>query len=158
MIKKNKMARRRYRRYTKKRTGKWSSNIGLINSDISIPVGEFYTTVDMCTNPPQSTTAVSQQYTVKNTEFSYKIELNNIDENRDLELLQMYIMYIPQGFTVSMNTVNQHPEWIMAYQFIGNADSDAIQRYQPRKIKTRLARRLQTGDSIQLISFGPPSN
>ena len=147
------MAKYRRRRYRRRR-GKWSANIGVINNSLSMPVGSFFTVLDLATNPAQTTSTVSQQYTCKNCEFSYKIELNNIDENRDVELLQMYIMYIPQGFDVTLNSVNQHPEWIMAYQFIGNPDSDGVQRYQPRKIKTRLARRLQTGDSIKLIIIG----
>lgn len=148
------MARsRRYRRY-RRRTGKWSSNILPIDSSLMFQAGDFYTSTDLATNPSQTSSSVSQQYTVKNVEFSYKIELNNIDENRDLEMLQMYVVYIPQGFTITINTIDQHPEWVMAYQFIGNPDSDAIQRYQPRKIKTRLARRLNTGDSIKLLIYG----
>lgn len=144
--------RKRYRRFRK--SGRWSSNMGVVDQAINIPVGEFFASIDLAANPQQTTSTVSQQYTVKNVEFSYKFELNNIDENRDVEMLQMYIMYIPQGFDITLNTVTQHPEWIMNYQFIGNPDSDGIQRYQPRKIKTRLARKLQTGDSIKLLVMG----
>lgn len=148
------MARsRRYRRSTR-RPGKWSSNIVSLESAIQFTAGDFYTSTDLATNPAQTSSSVSQQYTVKNVEFTYRIELNNIDENRDLEMLQMYVVYIPQGFSITLNTIEQHPEWVMAYQFIGNPDSDAVQRYQPRKIKTRLARRLQTGDSIKLLIYG----
>lgn len=148
------MARyRRVRRYRRK-SGKWSSNIQTIESDISFLPGGFFTVTDLCKNPVQSQTSVSQQYTVKNIEFSYKVELNNIDENRDVEMLQIYVVYVPQGFSVSDELIEQHPEWVMAYQFVGNPDSDSVQRYQPRKIKTRLARRLQTGDSIAFLVVG----
>lgn len=146
------MARKRIRRYRKK--GRWSSNIkNVSNQSINVSnQGEFYGYFTLTSNPAQSDNTVSQQYTVKNIEFSFQIE-TPLDGN--VENIVVYIMYLPQGFTLTNNLVNEHPEWIMAYRYLGAPDNDGEPQYRyPRKIKTRLSRRLQTGDSIILYLTG----
>jgi len=147
------------RRYYR-RKGRWSANIKTLTSQtINLPANSsFFSTTDLCTNPIQSESTVSQQYTVKNVELNYEIDAlaPNIVEG-----LTSYIMYVPQGMTVTETYPNQHPEYIMAYRFLGspNYDNDSVTATTsvgrlPSRIKTRLSRRLQTGDKIILLIVG----
>lgn len=62
--------------------------------------------------------------------------------------------HVPQGYTVTYSTLNEHPEWFMAVKFLDNPQVDdpntANTAYlqKPFTISTRLARKLQTGDSV----------
>ena len=156
------MAKRRYRRRYYRSKGRWSSNIKtLTNQTISIAANSsFYGTSMLCKNPAQSDSTVSQQYTVKNIELSYEIEA--VDQ-KFIEGLVSYIVYVPQGMVVTETYPNYHPEYIMAMKFLGSPNyhesasttTNVESAYRnPLKIKTRLARRLQTGDSIQLLIVG----
>lgn len=149
------MARKRIRRYYR-RKGRWSANIKtLTNQNVSTPRGSFFGTTDLCQNPIQIDTTVSQQYTVKNVEVSFMIE--TAGDNRNIEGLTTYIMFVPQGMTVTETYPNTHPEYIMAYRFLGSPDMQGNQGNigrNPLKVKTRLSRRLQTGDKIIMLIVG----
>lgn len=142
------MARtRRSRRYYR-RKGHWSANITNID-DAQTIIGEtgsvFGNSVDLCLNPIQSNLTVSQQYTVKNIELSAFIETDN---NAAIEQLEHYIMYVPQGMNLTTDYNYEHPEYIMAYYYQGNPATDDTSLGYRLKLKTRMARRLQTGDRI----------
>lgn len=105
-------------------------------------------------NPGQNDNTVSQKYTVKNIEFTYSVETdisNNAKEN--LENISSYIMYVPEGMIVTETYPNSHPEYIMAYRYQGSIFSDVNVVVLP-KIKTRLARTLNTGDKIICLTTG----
>lgn len=151
--------RRRYYR----RKGRWSANIKTItNNTISIPTNSsFFGSQDLCVNPAQIDTTVSQQYTVKNIELTFELEMANTNIAANVESLIGYIMYVPQGFTITETLPGSHPEWIMAYKFIGSPTIDDTQNnvpiQNPRlpvRIKTRMARRLQTGDRVIFLITG----
>lgn len=157
------MARRRYRRFYKRKTGRWSANIKTITNDvINIPANSsFFGTQDLCVNPVQTDTTVSQQYTVKNIELTFELEMTNTNIAANVECLIGYIMYVPQGYLITETLPGSHPEWIMAYKFIGSPTIDdtistaPIQNPRlPVKIKTRMARRLQTGDRVIFLITG----
>ena len=132
------------RKYYKK--ARWSSNIKNIeDQSISLPQGKNSASITLCYNPAQSDTTVSQQYTIKNVEFSYQLEVPM--GGGDIENICGYIMFVPQGMSVGNNYPELHPEYIMAMRFYGSPDPDTPYR-NPLKIKTRLSRRLNTGDSI----------
>ena len=153
-------------RYYKR--NRWSANIKkLISNGNAQGNSDFYTTIDLCLNPVQTDTTVSQQYTVKNVEFSFEIELG-VNAN-DIENLCGYILYVPQGYYVSSDSIiTNHPEWIMAMRYYGSASSDISMISSNNltgsgyskvfKIKTRLARRLQTGDKILFLVTGTNQN
>lgn len=144
------MARRRRRYY--KHKGRWSANIKNINSSINtIANSSFYGFITLCENPAQNDSTVSQQYTVKNVEYNYKISSTNAS---DLENIQTYIMFVPQGYTITETLPFTHPEWIMAYKYLGGPDASTEYYRLPQKIKTRLSRRLQTGDRIIYMVVG----
>lgn len=151
------MARRRTKRYYRKR-GKWSANIKTINNnDITATAGSFYGSNVLCTNPQQNDSSVSQQYTVKNVELTHQLEVGAGNQN-NIESLTGYIMFLPQGYPITETLPNTHPEWIMAYRFYGSPETESTAYptafRNPLKVKTRLSRRLQTGDQIIYLIVG----
>lgn len=140
------MAKTTRRKYYKKK-GRWSANIKNLSDVINPSPGINFGTIQLTTNPIQSDTRVSQQYTVKNVELSV---FGDFDANirSDVEELEHYIMYVPQGMNITTSYNLEHPEYIMAYYYQGNPQSDGDAPGFKLKIKSRLARRLQTGDSI----------
>lgn len=153
------MARiRRYRRY-RRRSGKWSTRLTAINvSQLTTAGNAFFVFRTLATNPVQDDNTVSQRFTVKNVNCQVNIEWQTgggTNPNGSyVENLQHYILYIPQGFTLSENTPFEHPEWIMAYRLLGSPQDDASPGYLPAKISTRLARKLDTGDRIVYLLLG----
>lgn len=135
--------------YRKK--GNWSSNIKEINnvSQINQEI-DFYITEDLCANPPQTVGTVSQPYVAKNIELQGLFEATGAANYEDL---CVYIMYLPQGYTVDIDFIKYHPEYIMAVKFFGGADQTVNYR-NPLYIKTRLARKLNTGDKLILFIKG----
>lgn len=154
------MARtKRTKRFRKR--GKWSANIEtLANVQNSAAVGEFANTATLCTNPIQTNTTVSQQFTVKNIEAYFNFDAAEQANAHNLECLTAYIMFVPQGMNIGSNYEKQHPEYIMAMRYYGSPEFEVSTGTStngirnPLRIKTRLARRLQTGDSIVLYIKG----
>lgn len=60
---------------------------------------------------------------------------------------QAYIMFQPQGVTLTGDAPNLHPEWILAMTTFGLSSSQAINI----SMSPTLSRNLNTGDSIQLL-------
>lgn len=149
-----KRTRRRYKR------AKWSANIQEINN-VTIPAdsGQWAGTTTLVTNPVQSTLGVSSIYTVKNFDINFTIEtrLTGSDLN-DLEAITAYIMFVPQGMNVSETYNLDHPEYIMNYKYLGSppgsTTTSELQQFQPYKVRTRLSRKLNTGDSVILFLKG----
>lgn len=142
------MAKKYYRRRYRRR-GRWSSNIQPISETFTAEPGVTGNSYTIAQNPAQSNNTVSIQYTAKNIEAAFCIETLQSTTGA-IDDLTYYIMYVPQGYTISLDLPLNHPEWIMAYKFIGNSQMYVSNSnpYQVPKIKTRLARRLNTGDSI----------
>lgn len=143
---------RKYTRY--RRRSNWSSNIAELSFTINqLAPGANISTFVLAQNPAQDNTTVSTIYTVKNFEINYTFEsetnLSSVINN--VEDICAYIVYVPQGMTVGVDYPNLHPEYVMAMKFVGSPSNDAYQEYQPYRISTRLARRLNTGDSVQLL-------
>lgn len=148
------------KRYYRKRKGIWSTRISNItgsqlvssNSDAII----YY---NLCQNPSQTDSTVSNKYTVKNVNLQLELSVDSGSQG-DLENFQAYIVYIPQGYIPTgvpsaYGTLPfDHPEWIMTHRFIGQAQGDVNNYYPPLKITSRLARKLDTGDRVVLIILG----
>lgn len=150
------MARRYRRRYYKK--AKWCPNLSnILNSEITAHAGRFSATSTLTTNPNNSSSTVSQIYTVKNIEISFSIE----NGNPTLDGITAFIMFVPQGMNIGEDYHINHPEYIMAYKYLGNptipANSMGGQQYQPIRVRSRLSRKLNTGDSIILYITGQNS-
>lgn len=160
------MARRRYRRYRRK-SGKWTANIQEVGNMVTCTPGIWSATETIMSNPAQVNTFVSQTYTVKNVEISFNIDNENTNlAGAQIEGITAYIMFVPQGMTVTGDYNLQHPEYIMAYKYLGSPTQEFGiqstsqngpifgQQYQPYKVRTRLSRKLQTGDSVVLFLKG----
>lgn len=157
------MARRGYYRRRRFRRGtKWSANLQEIGTT-SITAADnstFWQSFILSFNPTQVNTAVSQVFTVKNIEVSFYIDAITAQSLNYIEDVAAYIMFVPQGMTVTETYNLQHPEYIMAYKFLGGPSSDNVngsptgQQYQPVKIRTRLSRKLQSGDNVILFIKG----
>lgn len=153
--------RRRYRNYRK--STKWSANLTNILGDEfnAGPNSQFQFNSTLCSNPSQAASMVSTVYTVKNVEFNGTITIygqsptpNGIN---DIEDITAYVMYVPQGMTVGPQYAQNHPEYILAMKYYGKPqfnNNSAVTFQNPLRIKTRLGRKLQTGDSIILLITG----
>lgn len=158
------MARyRRRRSYFRRRSGRWAPNIVKISAQNDALSGEFFNTEDLALNPPQINTGVSQAFTVKNFEITFTIEPTVTQSISALESITAYIMYVPQGMAINSGYYAEHPEYIMAYKYLGSPGNyfapstsyiQETQQYQPYRIRTRLSRKLQTGDRIILYIQG----
>lgn len=152
---------RRYRKYSRRSHAKWSPNIQEISTTtIAAPASStFYQSFTLSFNPTQVNTAVSQIYTVKRIETSFYIDSDGNQVSGPIEDIAAYIMFVPQGMTVTADYNKQHPEYIMAYKFLGspNAENGQTiigQQYQPIRVTTRLSRKLNSGDSVILFIKG----
>lgn len=150
------MAKTTRRKYYRKR-GKWSSNIQeLLATGLTATPGTFSGSTTLATNPIQNTLGVSQVYTCKNFAVDFNIES---EANADLEGITVYIMFVPQGMNVSEDYNIDHPEYIMNYKYLGSptligSGAQESQQFQPLRIRSRLARKLNTGDSVILFIKG----
>lgn len=155
------MAKKRYRKYYRRSRGRWSANIKNVNKTATFNLsaaevqagGTLWLSDLLAENPAQVDNSVSQIYTVKNIDFSFYIEYKNAITF--LDNFSCYIVYIPQGFTLSEDVIRTHPEWIMAMRYLGQPKGDDQQQmHLPFRIKTRMARKLNTGDQIQFLVVG----
>lgn len=148
-------SRRRYYR----RKSRWASNIEEINSTITFgPLSDTYSgTATLVTNPAQSNLGTSTVFTVKNIEATVQLGAGDGATIGDLNNVQYYIMFVPQGMNIGVNYNLEHPEYIMNYRFIGEPETLINPNGTGRnliKIKSRLSRKLNTGDSIVLFIKG----
>lgn len=161
------MAKYRRRRYFKRKSGRWAPNIVKIsNTNTALP-GEFYNIEDLAENPVQVNSGVSQTFTVKNIEINFTLEGSVGGDTSYIESVTAYVMFVPQGMTITSSYYAQHPEYIMTYKYLGSptieytpgsAGVPQTQNYQPFRIKTRMSRKLQSGDRIILYIQGSNDN
>lgn len=152
----------RIRRYYKKH--QWSTRLTNFSGTQSVVGGNNYVIyTNLCQNPTQTDTTVSNKFTVKNIciDFELSSTLTQGSTNQNyLENFQYFVMFIPQGYipTGTPSAYEQvpfdHPEWIMAHRYIGVPLADSSTSYPPIRIKSRLARKLDTGDRVVLIVLG----
>jgi len=161
------MARRRYRRYYRRRGKKWSTRLNNFSGAQSAAAsGTFVIYQNLCQNPAQSVDTISQLYTVKNIDCSIELSAGGTSV---IENLQAYVMYIPQGYiptgvpSAYANAPFEHPEWIMAHRYYGSPQveyqgtqnlSANTPGFPPLKLRTRMARKLDTGDRVIVIILG----
>ena len=148
----------RYRKYTRRfRRKTWSSRITNIDASQLVTGGNnllYYK--NLAVNPAQSDDTISQRYTVKNVFLQFPLEHTGTQYNSEnsMENCQSFILYLPQGRTVSESTPYDHPEWIMASKHIGLPLDNNSPGYPPLTMRTRLARKLDTGDKIVFLLIG----
>ena len=139
---------RRYKNYIRRYRSRWCPNIQEIptTSIVATANSTFFQTFTLAFNPAQVTTSVSQVFTVKNVEVNFYID-TSASQHASLEDITAYIMYLPQGMNITPDYNVNHPEYIMAYKYLGSPTNEtSSQQYQPTRVKSRLSRKLQTGD------------
>ena len=152
--------RRTYRKaYPRK---KWASNIGNSTLTMNVPGNSTYAAgAAFALNPAQSPSTVSNSFVVKNVKLSIEPIVASPSSPAGLNQLIAAIMYVPQGYVVGPSILNEHPEWLMAVKYLGDGMSidtlDVQNRQKPFTVSSRLSRRLQTGDSVQLVLFAQNS-
>lgn len=148
--------KRYYRNYIYTPKAKWSPNIQEIpTTSINATANStFFHSFTLAYNPPQTTTTVSQVFTVKNVEVNFYID-TTASQHASLEDITAYIMFLPQGMTITPDYNVNHPEYILAYKYLGSPTNESYsQQYQPIRVKSRLSRKLQSGDNIILFIKG----
>jgi hypothetical protein len=158
------MPRRNNIRYNKQPKLK-NNQILQLQKQFSVSSGEFLTTVDLITNPTNVDTYHLTGYVETIGRFAIDCTLEGPST---LNNVAMFIMYIPEGYNItstgdnSLSVINQHPEWVMAYKYLGSPtephDSIGGQGCQPTRIRSRVRRNLMTGDRIVLVIAGKNSS
>ena len=63
-----------------------------------------------------------------------------------------YIMYVPQGYTLTTNTPVDHPEWVLTWRTIDTSNSSINTGYHATvSMSSSLSRNLNSGDSIKIV-------
>lgn len=152
---------RRTRKYTRaQRKSRWASNIVDIGPNsfvLSTPSDWNFTEYTLITNPDYSNQLTSNLYTIKNVEVAINFDTSSLTNALAVENLQFYIMYAPQSIAVGQDYAIKHPEFIMAMRYYGepgvdtNTTNTGHTYAGPLRIKTRLSRKLNSGDRIILF-------
>lgn len=144
----------RYRKYSRRNRTHWSSRMINISKSYNYSGDQtLYASGVLAANPAQSTDTISQKFTVKNVWCQFSVESDTDDVNV-VDNLQLFVLFIPQGYSMSNETPYDHPEWIMAQKYIGTANLSNNPGYGPLSVRSRLARTLDTGDSIKWLCIG----
>lgn len=143
-------------RYGYRKTN-WNAAIKDIEANLTInqgsPASGFELHAKLCENPIQSVNMVNTIFTVKNVELSFSLECN--PDQRYFDAITGYIIYVPQGMTIDGNLPYNHPEYIMAMKYFGAPEESGKESNRsPAMIKTRLSRKLNTGDQVIAMFVG----
>jgi hypothetical protein len=135
-----------------------------LKKEFTVASGNFNTYIDLIRNPTNTGPDFMTGYVETIGRFSIDCTLEGVST---LNNIAIFIMYIPEGYSVNTtgsadtSALNQHPEWIMAYKYLGSptqSSSDQIgQGCQPTRIRSKVRRNLMTGDRIVLLITGTNS-
>lgn len=129
---------------TRRRGKKWSPVlVEIASAAITLNPGQTtFGGVSICENSNNTQTApTATVIKVGNTKLSFECETGN---GRTYAVSgQMYLMFVPQGLTPSIDYPAQHPEYIMAWRSFNPAGGISAVT-----IQSRLKRNLNSGDKI----------
>jgi hypothetical protein len=136
-----------------------------LRKEFSVDAGDFNTWIDLISNPTNADGYPMTGYVETIGRFSIDCTLEGVSS---LDNVAIFVMYIPEGYVIqnmansSFSVLNQHPEWIMAYKYLGSPTQSsgelAGQGCQPTRIRSRVRRNLMTGDRIVLLISGTNSS
>lgn len=145
------MARVRRTFYTaRRRTAKWSPH--LIQELMSVGLdsaGQFGSYQLLSKNTSDNTTPTPSVIKVKN--FRVSVDTSTAYSTNYVQYLNAYIIFIPEGVSISKETPTQHPEWILAWKSLNEITNTNAQSIT---LSSRLARNLNSGDAIYLLFTG----
>jgi hypothetical protein len=105
-------------------------------------------TVDLITNEDSALSNV----TVRNFTTNLIAEISGENPtNLNIENVQYYVMFLPEGYNATVNFPFIHPEWILNYSYQGtpNPDTEPI-GFNIRRTSKK-SRKLKPGDKIILF-------
>lgn len=152
------MPRRYYTRYRPRAYGKrrkWSPTLGQgsLTTAASTNNSGFSVSV-LCGNSSVqgTTTPVSTIIKVKN--FKVVLDIVSVTTAGVARNNFYAIMFVPQGFTVGVNTPQEHPEWIMVWRTVdvGRGSDSSTPTSTNIQLSSRLTRNLNSGDQIVLFN------
>lgn len=144
------MARARRTFYTaRRRTVKWSPHLLEQQLSITANPGDFGSYQLLAKNTSDNTTPTPSVIKVKNFKVSIDTTLPTVDIS--LMYFNAYVIFIPEGVTITPDTPKQHPEWILAWKSINNVMH--TQR-DCTVLTSRLARNLNSGDAVYVLFTG----
>jgi len=133
-------------RISKRRSNKkWSpvlTHAG-VTQDIASRATSF-TTGDLCINSSNITTAPTATV-IKAGNFKVVADVNVSNPFNGSG--RMYVMYLPQGYTPTIDTPEQHPEWILCWRGF----EPGLSGLQSISMQSKLKRNLNSGDRISLF-------
>lgn len=92
--------------------------------------------------------------TVRGFNMSLYAEMSsNTVTNSNIEKVQYFIMFIPEGYNVTANLPFTHPEWILNYQFQGTPYNDNQPLGYNIRVNSKRVRKLRPGDQIALYTL-----
>lgn len=92
--------------------------------------------------------------TVRGFNMSLYAEMISSSANSSLiEKVEFFIMFIPEGYNVSVNLPFTHPEWILNYQFQGTPNGDSQPPGYNIRVNSKRVRKLRPGDQIALFTL-----
>ena len=154
------MPRKYYRRkYSYRPRRKWNSNWNSETTTLYMP---DISTVDAYTealshrqliiNPQQTGTNVSTSI-VKVKNVKVHLSTTGIPDASDLNVytMEVFIIFCPEGIIPNIGLIAKHPEWLMAYKLMTIDASTTIPINF--SISSRLARNLNSGDAIYLVTI-----
>ena len=88
------MARtKRVQRYYKRNKANWSTRISNIEgSQLATGNSNFVIYYNLCQNPAQTDTTISNKYTVKNIDLQLELSFEGVNANPDLEDFQWFVI------------------------------------------------------------------
>jgi hypothetical protein len=99
-------------------------------------------------------TNATSNLTVKNFTTSLIAEMNNREAtNVGVERLSYYVMFLPEGYNVTVNLPFIHPEWVLNYSYQGSVYADNQPLGFNIKRNSRKIRKLRPGDRIVLLTL-----
>ena len=145
----------RYRKYSRRGKVSWAPNFIRLDNQVFTATSNAISgqVINLVRNNTTNTTGTPNIFTVKNVEVSLDIEAA-ASALETVEGISYFIMYAPQDINITEDYPIDHPEYIMAYRFYGSPSgegSGTIGVRNPVRVKTRLARKLNTGDRIILL-------
>ena len=146
------MARARRTFYTaRRRTVKWSPH--LIEERLAITANSesFGSYQLLAKNSSDSSTPTPSVIKVKNFRVSVDTLLGSSSFSSSLQTFNVYVIFIPEGVTITQDTPKQHPEWLLGWKSVNEITH---QQRDTTVITSRLARNLNSGDSVYVLFTG----
>ena len=128
-----------------------NANLNMPDINPANPYTQALSRIQLIENPTQDNGVSTSIVKVKNVKV--QLSTTGVTDASGLSIysMQVAILFAPEGFTPNIDMMERHPEWIMAYKLLTIDASSTIPINF--SISSRLARNLNSGDAIYLVSI-----